>query len=321
MLDFAPVADTPTSRRANANAAQASGVPAGPPAPPDADCEPSPNHDNTPSTTLFGGCTAAAGCAAGSGSDVSEKLDTDGTDADGTVPVEPPDATAAADRRPGAGSDVEPNDGEPLLLLPPRLLLLLPLVPGLAAPEEATPAPEIAERCFLPNGPVTDVGREPGDDDPKPAPLGEPDDEPPDASDTEVLAPPEADAPDDDEAPDAVEPPEGEVPPDEAVVPDDPVVVVVDEPGDVDSPDADAFDVPAEEPADEDDPLEPAEPAEPVPSAKATPGVDAIAAPTPKATASAATRPMYRAYPASSIGRGGSPGPLYRIGRTAFSTD
>ena len=51
-----------------------------------------------------------------------------------------------------------------------------------------------------------------------------------------------------------------------------------DDPGpDVDDPDCDE--------------LEPVEPAEPVGSANATPGIDAIAAPTPNATASAPTRP------------------------------
>lgn len=210
---FARTAATPTSRRANANAAQASGVPAGPPAPPKADCEPIPNHDNTPATTLVGGRTAGTDGAAATGSDVTEKLDTDG--ADDTVSADPPDVTAGADRRSGAGSDVELNDGRPLLL--PRRLLLLS---GLAAPDEATPALEIAGRCRLPDGPVTDFGREPSGD------------EPPAAPDTDVFAPPEADALDDGDLPDADVRLDGADVPDPAEVPGDPVVGA--EPPDVD---------------------------------------------------------------------------------------
>jgi hypothetical protein len=293
MLDFARTPDTPTSRRANARAAHASGVPAGPPGPPAADCEPTPNHDNTPATTLVGGCTTGA---VTTGWDASEKLDTDGTtSADDTTPVEPPDVIAA-DRRPGAESDVGLNDLLPVSL--PTLLLLLlrlPLVSGLAAPDEAPPLSEIALRWRLPDGPVNDFGSRLVDDDPKPAPLGEPDDEPPALLDTDVVAPPEADTPED-EPPDAVEPLDGEDSPD-ADVPDDPVGVVVDEPGDAEPPGADdvddVLDVPAEEAEPDDD--EPLEPADPVPSAKATPGADAMAAPTPNATANAATRPIYRA--------------------------
>ena len=48
---------------------------------------------------------------------------------------------------------------------------------------------------------------------------------------------------------------------------------------------------------DELDELTPVEPAEPVVSAKATAGIDAIAAPTPKATANAPTRPTKRDEP------------------------
>lgn len=73
-----------------------------------------------------------------------------------------------------------------------------------------------------------------------------------------------------------------------------------------------AVDVPEDESA-----LDPVEPEEPVVSAAAT-GTDAIAEPTPRATANAPTRPMYRAYPdatdslanerLSSIGRTGPAG-------------
>jgi hypothetical protein len=71
-------------------------------------------------------------------------------------------------------------------------------------------------------------------------------------------------------------------------------------------------DVPEDESA-----LDPVEPEEPVVSAAAT-GTDAIAEPTPRATANAPTRPTYRAYPdatdsraierLSSIGRTGPAG-------------
>jgi len=56
--------------------------------------------------------------------------------------------------------------------------------------------------------------------------------------------------------------------------------VLEEEPPDAEPPDA--------EPPDDDEPVEPPEP---VSSANATAGMDAIAAPTPKATASAPTRP------------------------------
>jgi hypothetical protein len=55
------------------------------------------------------------------------------------------------------------------------------------------------------------------------------------------------------------------------------------------------FDVgPLEGGPDDDDELAPPEPVEPVVSARATPGTDAITAPTPKATASTPRRPTYR---------------------------
>jgi hypothetical protein len=106
--------------------------------------------------------------------------------------------------------------------------------------------------------------------------------------DTEVLAPPDADTAPDGEDPPDVEPPDNE-PPDD---------VPVGEPEELDDPVVDGEDPDDEDPAvdeDELDELEPPEPPEPLGSAKATTGTDAIAAPTPNATASAPTRPMYRA--------------------------
>lgn len=78
---------------------------------------------------------------------------------------------------------------------------------------------------------------------------------------------------------------------------------------------ADDFDPPA--PDDGADELEPAEPAEPAVSAKAT-GIDAIAAPTPNATASAPTRPTLLALlekPDTACFDSPRP-PSYRIWRT-----
>jgi hypothetical protein len=52
---------------------------------------------------------------------------------------------------------------------------------------------------------------------------------------------------------------------------------------------------PAGEPSEDPDDEDPVDPSEPCRSAKAT-GIDTTAAPTPRATANAPTRPTYRAY-------------------------
>ena len=102
--------------------------------------------------------------------------------------------------------------------------------------------------------------------------------------DTAVLAPPEADTPLGGVEPEGPDPPGVEEPPD----------VPVGEP-ELDDTECAGDDVPAGDPADDEDELdelEPLELAEPVGSAKATIGTDAIAAPTPRAIASAPTRPI-----------------------------
>jgi hypothetical protein len=284
VLVVVPTVGTPTSRRANASAVHASGVPIGPPAPPAADCEPpNPNHDKTPSTTLVGDATTGGALTRLA---VGEKLataDTDGAATGATAPVEPPESTAAAGRNPDTEFGVVPIDGAPPPLELPAVSALLALI----APDEVPPEIEAAPKCRLP-----DVrAEEPAGVDPTARPLvdptGEaPDSVPPDAPvepGADVLAPPEADTLDVGDPPDDVDPPDGAGVPAGAVVPADPVVV--EELSDAD----DAADEPLSVPVDDDEPLDPAEP---VVSAKANPGVDAIAAPTPSATASPATRPM-----------------------------
>jgi hypothetical protein len=69
------------------------------------------------------------------------------------------------------------------------------------------------------------------------------------------------------------------------------------DPRDDSPPPVSEVDPPEPAPADDDglDELDPVEPGEPVVSAKATAGMDPIAAPTPSAIASAPTRPTWRA--------------------------
>ncbi|HZQ33450.1 MAG TPA: hypothetical protein VFB19_17190 [Mycobacterium sp.] len=264
----------------------------------------------------------------------AETLDTDSAGTDPSAPGEPPDASIGCttgvessvglsdgDKPPlppltllsptlaaPGGADVASKDAPPRCLVAgPDESVDAPAPEESDAPVDNEPAPgELDEPC-------AEVSEEPVGEEAEPMLFGDPDDKAPDPDemlvgsepltplvepDTDVLAPPDADTldddpPDDDDPLDVVDPPDADDVPDN---PDD-----AEPPEAVAPPDGeDELDVPAgnaDEPADEDelDDEEPLAPAEPVVSAKATAGVEATAPPTPNATASAATRPMYRA--------------------------